>query len=103
MHMHRHGPEWLFSARDPETAREAFADHVSALAEALSAGGSVQLAEDVIVEVPETVGFELRYERPPHGGYALLVRVEWPDCLPQPRALPVSGLSIRPAAPARAA
>jgi hypothetical protein len=94
---HQHGPEWIVASHDEELPRPTFAAMLSNLGDILNHSGSVAL-KDKVMEVPALVTCDLRYERTPHGGYALMIRAEWsPDSEPTLGSIAAASLDIRPA------
>jgi hypothetical protein len=91
---HGHGPEWIVSVQD-DVSREQYAGHLSEIADALAVGNTVEI-NGTTVKLPDDVEFVLRYERTPHGSYALVIRVEWyADGAGGEHGVPTSSLQIR--------
>ncbi|HML50653.1 MAG TPA: hypothetical protein PKD84_04475 [Propionicimonas sp.] len=93
-HPHPHGPEWIISVHDQGVPREDLAQYLSSLGAALAQGGHLTISGQSI-DVPAQVGFDLRYERTPHGSLALVVRAEWARDTPGAVAsIPLADLRI---------
>jgi len=62
---------------DPEASRNQVAQRIfMQLGEALNTAGPIYIGDE-IVNVPDAIHFDLRLETPPHGGLALVLRLEW--------------------------
>jgi len=96
-HHHRHhGPEWIVAVHDDELSRTEYAAVLAAVADAVRTDGQVDV-NGTVIDVPEVVEFDLRYERTPHGALALVVKVEWHEKVTTCEAASARSLSIRPA------
>lgn len=98
-HEHRgrphQGPEWLVAVRDDGLPRSSYAQHLSAIGSVL-AGGPVLQVGSTSIEVPDTVAFDLRFERTPHNSLVLVIKAEWHESRAARTELPTArGLVIK--------
>lgn len=71
------GPAWL-SNYEEAISREQFAESLLSIAQAIKEGPDVEI-NAVRVTIPSLVDCVVRYERTPHGTYALIMRGEWAE------------------------
>lgn len=71
------GPAWITNYQE-RVSREEFVDGLHQVAEAFASGPAAEI-NGVTVVIPSNVDFVVRYERTPHGSYALLARIEWQE------------------------
>jgi len=91
---HRPQHEWIVAVHDDELPREEYAQHLEAVAQVLSSQSTLEVSGTRIT-VPDTVAFDLRFERTPHGSLALIVRAEWSESRQDTVPSPARGLVIR--------